>query len=109
MLTSTLPMMYFNLPFTTAALDEDAKAGSTPVNSLYSATKFIQLLGAHWWHRQLQGKCQVVAVSPGMIPGTNLARHASQTIPANHPDAKTIAEGQFPLLEKYRIAENLRN
>ncbi|KAI2611190.1 NAD(P)-binding protein [Hypoxylon fragiforme] len=77
----------------TSALDEDAKAGSTPVNSLYSATKFIQLLGAHWWHRQLQGKCQVVAVSPGMIPGTNLARHASQTIPANHPDAKTIAEG----------------
>jgi NAD(P)-dependent dehydrogenase (short-subunit alcohol dehydrogenase family) len=32
---------------------------------LYPATKFIQLLGAHWWRRQLKEHCDVLAVSPG--------------------------------------------
>jgi NAD(P)-dependent dehydrogenase (short-subunit alcohol dehydrogenase family) len=47
-------------------LDDIVKAESgTEWHSLYSATKFTQLLGAHWWRRQLQGQCDVVAVSPG--------------------------------------------
>ncbi|KAI2617489.1 NAD(P)-binding protein [Hypoxylon sp. NC1633] len=74
-------------------LDESVKT-STSDFGLYSDTKFIQLLGAHWWRRQLQGKCDVVAVSPGLIPGTGLARHVdSFKIPANVPDAKSIPEG----------------
>ncbi|KAI0004828.1 NAD(P)-binding protein [Xylariaceae sp. FL0662B] len=74
-------------------LEDDVKGGSETVRSVYSATKFIQLLGAHWWRRQLQGKCEVVAVSPGLIPGTGLFPSKESPIPTNHPDAKTIAEG----------------
>ncbi|KAE9979227.1 hypothetical protein BLS_010043 [Venturia inaequalis] len=33
--------------------------------SIYPATKFIQLLSAHWWRRELTGQCEVLAVSPG--------------------------------------------
>ncbi|KAI1764320.1 NAD(P)-binding protein [Hypoxylon sp. FL1150] len=74
-------------------LEEDVKGGSKTERSVYSATKFIQLLGAHWWRRQLQGKCHVVAVSPGLIPGTGLPRGTTMTLPVNHPDAKSIPEG----------------
>ncbi|KAJ8121032.1 hypothetical protein ONZ43_g2420 [Nemania bipapillata] len=62
--------------------------------SVYAATKFIQLLGAHWWRRQLQGACEVVAVSPGLIPNTGLARGSDMVIPAGLPDAKSVPEGE---------------
>ncbi|CAI4212370.1 unnamed protein product [Parascedosporium putredinis] len=52
-------------------LDEHLKAGTTDKTiTIYSETKFVGLLNAHWWRRRLQGKCVVVAVSPGLIPGT---------------------------------------
>ncbi|KAK6954949.1 hypothetical protein Daesc_002578 [Daldinia eschscholtzii] len=75
-------------------LEEDLKGGSKTERSVYASTKFVQLLGAHWWHRQLKDKCQVVAVSPGLIPGTNLARNSGQAKEfVNHPDAKSVPEG----------------
>lgn len=61
--------------------------------SVYAATKFIQLLGAHWWRRQLQGACEVVAVSPGLIPNTGISRGSDFSISAHLPDAKSIPEG----------------
>lgn len=49
-----------------STLDGMVKAESdTERGPLYPATKFIQLLGTNWWQRQLQGKCRIVAVSPG--------------------------------------------
>lgn len=42
---------------------------------IYCATKFQQLLGAQWWRRELAGRVTVVAVSPGMVPGTGLGRY----------------------------------
>lgn len=61
---------------------------------LYCETKFIQLLGAHWWRRQLGNKCTVVAVSPGLIPGTGLSRHSSVKIPDSMlADAKSVPQG----------------
>jgi len=78
----------------TKALEEDmlSGAGQTP-NGRYSASKFIQLLSAHWWRRQLGDKAVVVAVSPGMIPGTGLNRDGVVKMPDNLPDAKSIPEG----------------
>lgn len=50
-----------------STLDAIVKAQSgAGFMDLYPASKFTQLLGAHWWRRQLQGQCHVVAVSPGM-------------------------------------------
>ncbi|KAI1800177.1 NAD(P)-binding protein [Daldinia bambusicola] len=75
-------------------LEDDLKGGSKTALSVYAATKFVQLLGAHWWRRQLKGKCTVVAVSPGLIPDTNLSRNSDQfQLNAKHPDAKTVPEG----------------
>lgn len=36
-------------------------------------------------------------MSPGLIPGTGLARHSKEPLPANHPDAKSIPEGAASL------------
>jgi short-subunit dehydrogenase len=41
---------------------------------LYPATKFLQLLNMHWWRRQLQGQCHVLAVSPGTYLFLRLAQ-----------------------------------
>lgn len=62
--------------------------------TVYSGSKFVQLLGAHWWRRQLQGSCHVVAVSPGLIPQTNLSRHVNIGMSMSMPDAKTVPEGE---------------
>lgn len=77
-----------------AVIEEEVKGGSgAPGWKVYCATKFIALLGAHWWRRQLWGQCDVVAVSPGLIPGTGLARGTDMKIDPNSPDAKSPAEG----------------
>lgn len=72
-------------------------AGQTP-NGRYSASKFIQLLSAHRWRRQLGDKAVVVAVSPGMIPGTGLNRDGVVKWPDNMPDAKSVPEGTSSIL-----------
>ncbi|KAH7027858.1 uncharacterized protein B0I36DRAFT_328053 [Microdochium trichocladiopsis] len=78
----------------TSALEEDMLSGAdkTP-NGRYSASKFIQLLGAHWWRRQLGDNAVVVAVSPGLIPGTGINRNNVVQMPDNLPDAKSVPEG----------------
>ncbi|KAI1123533.1 hypothetical protein F5Y10DRAFT_251727 [Nemania abortiva] len=68
---------------------------------IYPATKFIQLLNAHWWRHQLQGVCEVVAVSPGLIPNTGLSRGADMPIAANLPDAKSVPEGAQSVLRAF--------
>lgn len=77
-------------------LDKDLLAGSgQDAQTIYAESKFVQLLGAHWWHRQLQGACEVVAVSPGLIPQTGIARHSDMKLSMSMPDAKTVPEGEF--------------
>lgn len=63
--------------------------------TIYSESKFVQLLAAHWWRRRLQGSCDVVAVSPGLIPQTGIARHGGIKLTMDLPDAKTVPEGEF--------------
>lgn len=71
------------------------KAGSgTEGRTIYSDTKFAQLLGAHWWRRQLTGKCDVVAVSPGLIPGTGIGAGSGMNLTLDMADAKPIPEGE---------------
>ncbi|KAH8895973.1 NAD(P)-binding protein, partial [Thozetella sp. PMI_491] len=82
-------------------LENDVKAGSgTHPWTLYAETKFIQLLSAHWWRRELTGQCTVVAVSPGLIPGTGLLPHGT-IIPTNMADAKSIPEGAASVLAAF--------
>lgn len=61
--------------------------------NVYCATKFVQLVNAHWWRRQLAGQCDVVAVSPGLIPGTGLGRGNGMKLSSDMPDAKPVAIG----------------
>ncbi|KAL2198083.1 hypothetical protein P885DRAFT_34326 [Corynascus similis CBS 632.67] len=87
----------------TASLEQDVKAGSgvEPFKT-YSQTKFIQLLGAHWWRRQLKGQATVVAVSPGLIPGTGLGRGAGfdmSKVPM--ADAQPISVGAQSILRAF--------
>ena len=74
---------------------------ATPSNAnqftIYGESKFVHFLGAQWWRRKLANQCRVVAVSPGLIPGTGLSRHSKESLPANHPDAKSIPEGAASL------------
>jgi NAD(P)-dependent dehydrogenase (short-subunit alcohol dehydrogenase family) len=70
-----------------------AAGSDASVMAVYAASKFVQLLGAHWWRRELGTACTVLAVSPGLIPGTGLARHSDHKLPTDHPDAKSVAEG----------------
>ncbi|KAI0131221.1 NAD(P)-binding protein [Daldinia grandis] len=75
-------------------LEDDLKGGSKTKRSVYGATKFVQLLGAHWWRRQLEGKCHVVAVSPGLVPSTNLVRGSNQYNDlVNRPEARSVSQG----------------
>lgn len=77
-------------------LEEHMKGGAgIPGIKLYGETKFVQLLGAHWWRRELRGKCEVLAVSPGLIPGTGLGRGMNMDLPASMPDAKSVPEGEL--------------
>ncbi|KAG9250978.1 uncharacterized protein F5Z01DRAFT_328397 [Emericellopsis atlantica] len=75
-------------------LEESVKAGAdTDGRLVYAITKFIGLLGAHWWRRELGDKATVVAVSPGLIPATGIARGYDLKLNHNSPDAKSPAEG----------------
>ncbi|KAI5918978.1 hypothetical protein F4810DRAFT_689628 [Camillea tinctor] len=87
----------------TSLLDEGVKPDTItePGFQVYNDTKFIQLLGAHWWRRQLQGKCTVVAVSPGLIPSTGLSRGSAMHLPTDHPDAKSVPEGAQSILRAF--------
>ncbi|RYP52055.1 hypothetical protein DL768_002738 [Monosporascus sp. mg162] len=84
-----------------STLEGVMKADSKAEWPLYSATKFAQLLGAHWWRRQLRDTCQVLAVSPGLIPQTGLARNMDLKIDMSLPDAKTVSEGAESLLRAF--------
>lgn len=64
-------------------------------------TKFTQLLGAHWWRRQLQGTNHVVAVSPGLIPGTGIGRDGGWSLSTDMKDAKTVPEGAQNMLRAF--------
>lgn len=75
-------------------MEKELKAGSgAEPRATYSQSKFVQLLGAHWWRRQLAGQCDVVAVSPGLIPNTGLGRSTGFKLSMDMPDAKTVPEG----------------
>ncbi|KAI0821124.1 short-chain dehydrogenase/reductase [Irpex lacteus] len=84
-----------------ADLDKDLLAGSSkgPID-IYIETKFVQLLGAHWWRRQLP-QCNVIAVSPGLVPQTRLARHGGPKLDMSMPDAKTVPEGAQSILRAF--------
>ncbi|KAJ7132321.1 hypothetical protein C8R44DRAFT_902493 [Mycena epipterygia] len=76
-----------------STIESDLKAGAgTDVRKVYGETKFVQLLAAHWWRRQLQGSCHVVAVSPGLVPNTGITRHSDVQLSMEMPDAKTVSE-----------------
>ncbi|KAI1019059.1 hypothetical protein LB503_009267 [Fusarium chuoi] len=80
-----------------SVLDTELKAGSgASASTTYCNTKFTGLLGAQWWRRQLAGTNDVVAVSPGLIPGTGLANRMG--IKADMADAKSIPEGAQSVL-----------
>jgi len=75
-------------------LEHDCKGGSgVEGKRIYAETKFIALLGAHWWRRQLLGSNEVVATSPGLIPATGISRGHNLQLNHNSPDAKSPAEG----------------
>lgn len=77
-----------------SAVEGQVKAGSGADGATtYCNTKFAQLLGAHWWRRRLAGKCDVVAVSPGLIPHTGIFRGSGYELPPDAPDAKPVPEG----------------
>lgn len=85
-------------------LDTDLKAGAgAEAATVYSQTKFAQLLGAQWWRRELLGTNDVVAVSPGLIPTTGLSRNGGINAKAmeSHPDAKSVAVGAASILAAF--------
>lgn len=82
----------------TLAKDLKAQSGAA-FQPTYCNSKFAQLLTAHWWRGQLSGQCDVVAVSPGLIPDTGLARDIDFNIKdLNLPDAKDVPTGARSML-----------
>lgn len=106
-----LRLVSYSLAPITGVLDEMLKGGSgADFMNVYCATKFVQLLNAHWWRRELAGQCDVVACSPGLIPGTGLGRNSGLQLTMDMPDAKPVATGTlFAYLEEWqRPAHNRR-
>ncbi|KAK3347135.1 hypothetical protein B0T25DRAFT_294906 [Lasiosphaeria hispida] len=85
-----------------SVLDADLLAGGpeVPRATTYAQTKFVQLLGAHWWRRTLAGRAVVVAVSPGLVPGTGLGRGMGFAGMVG-PDAKSVPEGATSILRAF--------
>jgi hypothetical protein len=97
-LTKTINLEFILIQIFAETLDVDLKANSGADRSVvYSASKFVQLLGAHYWRRTLP-ECRVVAVSPGLIPDTKLAGK-DLGLTMSMPDAKTVPEGKNPQLD----------
>lgn len=95
------------IPARVKQLENDLRANSgTHFQRTYEDSKFTQLLTAHWWRRELQGQAQVVAVSPGFIPGTTLTRSAMErlgntTFPESiMKDSKSVPEGKLLLYQE---------
>ncbi|KAF7552549.1 hypothetical protein G7Z17_g4241 [Cylindrodendrum hubeiense] len=85
-----------------SVLDEHLKGGSgTSGRTIYPDSKFTQLLTAHWWRRHLAGTNDVIAVSPGLIPGTGIGRGSGMTLTANMPDAKSVPTGAESVLRAF--------
>lgn len=62
--------------------------------AVYGATKFIQLLGAHFWRRELKDSATVLAVSPGLVIGTGLGRYMDEIPDLDKiPDKLTVEQG----------------
>lgn len=103
-----VPRHFFSLLYTDGT-DPNAETLATTVKAdsgadafpVYGATKFIQLLGAHWWRRQLGSSATVLAVSPGMVGGTGLGRHLDvQPNMDNMKDVLTVDQGTSIFGEK---------
>jgi len=58
-------------------------------------------MNALYWRRQFKDTCNVVAVSPGLIPGTGIARHTQIPLSTDMHDAKSIPEGARSLLAAF--------
>jgi len=86
-----------------ATLVPKLKANSgTEAWDVYSATKMVQLMNALYWRKQLKTSgVTVVAVSPGLIPGTGIARNTGMELSSDMPDAKTVPEGARSLLQAF--------
>ncbi|TQS31745.1 hypothetical protein Golomagni_07970 [Golovinomyces magnicellulatus] len=94
-----------NVPDTSVLEEQLLDQGGAGMQATYSNTKFIQLLSAQWWRRQLQGTCDVVAVSPGMIPFTGLFRGSGFTPSMDMPDAKPIDEGARSIIAAFNRSD----
>ncbi|KAL2210967.1 NAD(P)-binding protein [Sarocladium strictum] len=80
-------------------MDNDLKGGAgASGQTVYCQTKFAQYLSAQWWRRELLGTNNVVAVSPGLIPGSGLGRGSGVNGTMDMPDAKTVPEGAASIL-----------
>ncbi|KAG6216963.1 hypothetical protein E4U26_008028 [Claviceps purpurea] len=87
-------------------IEEQIRAGSGANGfAVYNCTKFIQLIGAHWWCRQLQGHCHVVVASPGRVYGTGLGREHGYIVPADAQYVVAIKHGASFILNGMFIDE----
>ncbi|KAK4162888.1 WW domain-containing oxidoreductase [Cladorrhinum sp. PSN259] len=86
-----------------STLEHDLRHGSGVTGQdTYSQSKFVQLLGAHWWSRQLKDTdCKVVAVSPGLIPNTGIGKGSGMKLTMDMPDAKTVSQGAQSILAAF--------
>ena len=73
---------------------------ASPSMDTYAHSKFVHLLAAHYWRRKLGSNATVVAVSPGMVPATGLARHLDPVVREDHfksiSDKKDVPTGKSP-------------